>query len=126
MVPINSIDLCRDYRKNPTEAEELLWEHLRAKRLDGHKFRRQHPLGGFILDFYCAERRLAVEVDGAVHRNHEQSESDQMRSRIPGEMDIEVIRFWNSEVTDHGDMVVETIRKKLAGRKNYYLDKEIR
>jgi very-short-patch-repair endonuclease len=122
MEPTNSIDLCRASRKNPTEAEEVLWEHLRAKRLDGYKFRRQHPLHGFILDFYCAERRLAIEVDGAVHRDHEQSEYDQMRSRILGEMDIEVIRFWNSEVTDQIGNVVEEIRKKLAGRRNYFLD----
>jgi len=119
----NAIDLCRGYRKNPTEAEEKLWEHLRAKRLCGYKFRRQHPLGGFILDFYCAERRLAIEVDGAVHRDHDQSEYDQNRSRILGEMDIAVIRFWNSDVTDNIENIIAKIKEKLSERKNYFVEK---
>ena len=57
----------RGLRKNPTEAERLLWQHLRLRQLRGHKFRRQQPLGPYIVDFVCLEKRLVIEVDGGQH-----------------------------------------------------------
>lgn len=65
----HSLELCRDFRKNPTKAEACLWEILRSKQLEGYKFRRQHPMKGYILDFYCPELKLAIEVDGQIHMN---------------------------------------------------------
>jgi very-short-patch-repair endonuclease len=67
----NIVDLCREQRKSPTEAEFVLWNHLRNRNLGGYKFRRQHPIGGYILDFYCAEAKTGIELDGAVHQDLE-------------------------------------------------------
>ena len=68
---LNIVDLCREQRKSPTEAEFLLWEHLRNRNLGGYKFRRQHPIGGYVLDFYCVEAKIGIELDGAVHQDLE-------------------------------------------------------
>ena len=89
----NSLELCRDFRKNPTKAEACLWEILRAKRLDGYKFRRQHPLKGYILVFYCPELELAFEVDGQIHKDEEQKKYDQERTYDFQKCGITVIRF---------------------------------
>jgi very-short-patch-repair endonuclease len=62
------IERCRELRKNPTQAESIIWDHLRRKQIKGLKIRRQHPFEGFILDFYCVEARLGVELDGNVHK----------------------------------------------------------
>jgi very-short-patch-repair endonuclease len=70
------IERCREFRKNPTVAEALMWEQLRNKRLGGYKFRRQHPIAGYVLDFFCFEIKLGIELDGAVHINSEQAEYD--------------------------------------------------
>lgn len=104
-----SLDLCRDFRKNPTEAETCMWEMLRDKRLKGFKFRRQHPVNGFILDFYCPKLKLAIEIDGQVHRNAEQIAYDQERTKILQESGVTIIRFWNSEVTNDAPSVINRI-----------------
>jgi len=107
------IEKCREYRKNLTEAEAALWKELRAKKILGYKFRRQHPMGGYILDFYCAEVRLAIEVDGSMHQDQEQIEYDRHRSSNQAEMDIEVLRFWNDEVLNKTGSVIEKIIRKI-------------
>lgn len=78
--PKEKIELARRFRKNPTASEAILWEALRNRKLAGYKFRRQHPIQGFIVDFYCHEARLVVEVDGPIHE--EQREYDQARQAI--------------------------------------------
>ena len=105
-----SLELCREFRKNPTKAEACLWEILRAKRLDGYKFRRQHPMKNYILDFYCAELKLAIEVDGQIHKHEEQIKYDQERTKILQEFGISVMRFWNSEVLNDLPSVINRIR----------------
>ena len=113
----HSLELCRDFRKNPTKAEACLWKILRAKRLDGFKFRRQHPMKDYILDFYCPELKLAIEVDGQVHMDEEQIKYDQERTNILMEYGISVIRFWNSEVQNDITSVVNRIRKFITAHK---------
>lgn len=105
----NSLDLCRDFRKNPTEAELFMWEFLRDRRLNGYKFRRQHPINSYIVDFYCPELKLAIEIDGQVHRNAEQIAYDQERTKILQELGISIIRFWNSEVINELPSVIDRI-----------------
>lgn len=83
-------------RENQTEAEQRLWRVLRARAVNGLKFRRQHPLDGLILDFFCAEVRLCVEVDGGIHDS--QQERDAVRTAHLEQRGIRVIRFRNEEV----------------------------
>ena len=81
----------RQMRKEPTRSESLLWSALRNRRLASHKFRRQHPVGRFILDFYCDEERLAVEVDGPVHETQRQADGE--RQQILESMGIRFLRL---------------------------------
>ena len=99
-------------RLNPTPAEEKLWEALRKKQL-GVRFRRQHPCGPFILDFYSHEVRLAVEVDGEYHNLPEQQARDEERSVFLNDNRISVLRFSNAEVLDQLPDVVKRIRQYL-------------
>lgn len=110
------IERARELRKNPTKAEALLWERLRNGQLGGLKFRRQHPVCGFILDFYCKKARLAIELDGGVHVNTEQKEYDRERTRELEETGVMILRFWNREVTQNIDDVLEKIKKSAEER----------
>ncbi|MEN6621689.1 MAG: endonuclease domain-containing protein, partial [Smithella sp.] len=107
------LERVRELRRNATEAEALLWELLRDRHLEGFKFRRQHPLGGYILDFYCHEARLAVEIDGAVHHEADQAQHDADRSAYLNEQGIRVIRFWNHEVLSQTDAVLQKILEQI-------------
>ncbi len=97
----------RELRQEMTPAERLLWDCLRSHRLDGLKFRRQHPLGSFIVDFYCPEHCLVVE-DGDVHDY--QIEDDLQRTSYLESQGFQVIRFRNSEVEKDIDTVLASIR----------------
>jgi very-short-patch-repair endonuclease len=90
-----------------TSAEKMLWNSLRRRQLDGLKFRRQHPLGPFIVDFCCPERSLIVEVDGAVHED--QVEYDATRTEMLEEFGYYIIRFQNDEVMNQHDTVLKSI-----------------
>jgi very-short-patch-repair endonuclease len=100
-------------RKVPTEAENILWQNLRNRKLGGFKFRRQHPIAEFIADFFCAESNLVVEVDGDYHRDNRQNKYDKDRTFELGELKINVIRFTNREVLEDIDFVLETILSHL-------------
>jgi very-short-patch-repair endonuclease len=97
----------RVLRKNQTDAESLLWHHLRDRRLAGHKFRRQHPIGAFIADFVCVEHRIVVELDGGQHSLR--VEDDNRRSAFLKSKGYEVVRFWNHEVLKDTQAVLEFI-----------------
>ncbi|MCC5907826.1 MAG: DUF559 domain-containing protein [Balneolaceae bacterium] len=110
-LPESLLANARHLRKNQTDAEELMWQLLRKKQLQGLKFRRQHPIEeGFILDFYCHEKKLAVELDGAYHNTEDQRASDEEREQFLNDIGVRVIRFSNEEVM--GD--VETVLKRIA------------
>jgi very-short-patch-repair endonuclease len=98
-------------RSDSTEAEQRLWYHLRAKRLNGLKFKRQQPIGGYIVDFCCFEPPLVVEVDGGQHATDYLA--DRERSAFLRGRGFEVIRFWNSEVLSETEAVLERIVEKV-------------
>lgn len=106
------VEKARDMRKAITDAEHRLWSVLRGRRLDGCKFRRQHPIGWFIVDFACVERRLIIEVDGA---QHAENPADERRTRWLESQGWRVIRFWNDEVIENLDGVAERIMRALDG-----------
>jgi very-short-patch-repair endonuclease len=108
-------EYARDMRKDGTLAEAILWKRLRNRKLDGLKFRRQHPLDKFIADFYCHEKRLVVEVDGDIHNGREAKESDDGRTFELKELGILVIRFTNEEIQHKIDTVLRLISE--AARK---------
>ena len=97
----------RELRQRATEAERVLWERVRNRRLGGLKFRRQHPLGPYIVDFYCAEHRLVVEVDGPIHEG--QKERDALRAEYLEMYGYRVLRFMNEDVLTDIEGVLERI-----------------
>jgi very-short-patch-repair endonuclease len=98
----------KELRQAMTPAEQILWERLRDRRLPGLKFRRQHPIGAFIVDFYCAVARLVIEIDGGVHL--EQIEADAGRSRVLEMKGHQVLRFTNERVKGDLDSVLSAIQ----------------
>ena len=103
------IQMARELRKRATPPEQLLWELLRNRRLSGLKFRRQHPLGGFVADFYCAAAQLIIELDGAVHQEPTQQERDRVRQQVLQMYGIACLRFTNREVFQHTEQVLQRI-----------------
>ena len=101
----------RDLRKEATDAEQWLWQHLRSRRLLGFKFRRQVPIGDYIIDFLCKEQKLVVELDGSQHQ--EQVEYDQRRSEYLEQQGYRVVRYWNHDVLQQGEVVLEDIVRRL-------------
>ncbi|MBM3534214.1 MAG: endonuclease domain-containing protein [Alphaproteobacteria bacterium] len=100
--------IARRLRISATDAEQVLWKALRKRQLDGLKFRRQHPIGPYILDFMCEERRLAVELDGGQHT----VEKDAARTAWLADRGIRMVRFWNNDVLSNLPGVIETIRRE--------------
>ena len=105
----------RELRRRQTLPEGLLWQALRL-RPEGLKFRRQHPIGRYILDFYCAAARLAIEVDGAIHGMEENPAHDLKRDAWLREQDVEVIRFAAADVMNDLDSVVRSIIRIASSR----------
>ena len=97
-------------RSQGTASEAVMWTCLQARKLDGRKFRRQHSVGPFILDFYCPSERLCVEIDGGVHENPTASMNDQDRDDYLETLHIRVLRFTNKEVLDGLEGVLYEIR----------------
>jgi very-short-patch-repair endonuclease len=102
------ISLSRNLRKRQTDVENLIWRHLRRKQLEGLKFRRQHPIGKYIVDFVCLERQLILEVDGGQHAIEQ--EKDNKRDDWLRAEGYQILRFWNNEVLENLPSVLETIR----------------
>ncbi len=101
----------RSLRKNPTNAERLLWQHLRRRRLAGFRFRRQHSIGPYICDFACLEAAIVVELDGSQHV--EQSDYDERRDAFLRSQGYRVLRFWNNDVLVQINVILETIFEAL-------------
>ncbi len=104
----------RVMRKEPTHAEEILWGKLRRKQVGGFRFRRQHPIDHFIVDFYCAVARLVVEVDGSIHNEPEQIDYDKARQAHLEHKGLRVIRFSNAQVIQETDAVLDVIAEVLS------------
>ena len=103
----------RELRNNATPQEVLLWSRLKNSQLD-YKFRRQHSIGGYIVDFYCPAKRLVIEIDGPSHFTKESIEYDIVRSKYFEGLGIKVLRFKNSEVSTATEEVVKNIKSKLT------------
>ena len=101
----------RELRRNPTEAERRLWTRLSARQVAGTRFNRQFPVGPFICDFVSRAAKLVIEVDGGQHSDRE--EADAQRSGYLEARGYRVIRFWNNDVLENIDGVVETIEQIL-------------
>lgn len=99
--------LAREMRHEPTAAESILWNCLRNRQVNNLKFRRQHAIERFIVDFYCAESQLVIEVDGSIHQ-YTQNE-DEVRQEYLETLGLRVLRFSNEEVSSHLQNVVQTI-----------------
>ncbi len=106
-------DYSKKMRNQPTDAEELLWNVLSGKKLDGYKFRRQHIIGNYITDFICLKTNLIIEIDGLIHQLPENKESDGERIAWLEEEGYRVIRFSNEEVLSNLDLVLSKIKKEL-------------
>jgi very-short-patch-repair endonuclease len=102
-----------DLRKSMTPAEKVLWGKLRNRQVKGSRFRRQHPIMDFVVDFFCYDAMLVIEVDGAVHDETSQKERDEQRTIILKRLGIKEIRFTNDEVINRTDQVVKKIEAEL-------------
>ncbi len=103
----------RMLRRTSTLAEKILWDALRNKKLKGHKFRRQHPIAGFIADFYCHEARLIIEIDGEILDLPDYTEHDKGRSYMLENQGIKLIRFKNIEIKENLESVLKQIESIL-------------
>jgi len=112
------LDKAKEMRANPTAGEAALWTELKGKKL-GIKFRKQHLIADYIVDFVCLAKMLIIEVDGDYHNTPEQQEKDNERTRVLEELGYKLIRFSNEEVLQHTEQVVKTITGELAKREHY-------
>lgn len=103
----------RTLRRNQTAAERTLWRALRGKRLDGHRFRRQHPMGRYVVDFICLEKKLIVEVDGGQHGEDKQQHHDRERDAWLEAAGYRVVRYWNTDVLNNLEGVTLEIAEYL-------------
>ena len=105
----------RILRKEGTPAEGRLWTLIKDRQIEGFKFRRQYSIGRFVLDFYCVEKKLGIELDGSVHDEPGAVEYDYDRSQFLKKYGIKIIRFENKEVFEIPENVIEAIRQELLG-----------
>ncbi len=100
-------------RRDQTRAEKVLWNELRTKRFHGYKFRRQTPIGPFIVDFFCFEKRLIIEVDGSAHWDDESQLYDRRREQYLREHGFQIVRFENYEVMNYLEDVLDKLKVAL-------------
>ena len=107
-----TIRLARKLRTNQTDAETVLWDRIRNRQIDGHKFARQVPIGRYICDFVCREKQIVIEVDGG---QHNESSEDAVRDPYLTAEGYRVLRFWNNDVLGNIEGVLTTIQTELGG-----------
>jgi very-short-patch-repair endonuclease len=107
-VSLNLTEAARTLRREMTDAEKILWKHLRAKQIDGFKFRRQEQIGRFIADFVCYETKIIIEADGGQHATEKQKDDE--RTAWLNSQGFTVLRFWNNEILTNIEGVLEVIR----------------
>ncbi len=112
-------ELARKLRREMTDTERILWSELRGRRLGEHRFRRQHPIGPYIVDFVCLDKRFVVEIDGGHHSEAQQIEHDTRRTRWLEGAGYIVFRATNTEVFENLDGVAETILAELYLRPSF-------
>ena len=107
------LTLARKLRTEQTDAEQLLWSLLRNRQFCGLKFRRQYPIAPYILDFYCDEERLGIELDGGQHNEPDKQRTDKERTAFLEGKSVKIIRFWNNEVLQKTEAVLEQLYNAL-------------
>ncbi len=108
------IDRGRQLRRASTDAEMALWNKLRARQIAGYKFRRQHRVNGYYLDFACEELKIAIELDGGQHNEAKHAAYDAIRSAALAKSGWHVLRFWNNDVVENIESVVQVIHDALT------------
>ncbi len=103
----------RQLRRNATAAESKLWQHLKSRQLDGHKFNRQEPIGPYFADFACRKSKLVVEIDGETHETADERAYDERRTAFMATLGYRVIRFRNEDIFGDLGPVFDEIRKHL-------------
>jgi very-short-patch-repair endonuclease len=111
------VEAARSLRREPTDSEALLWQALRNQSIASLKFRRQHPVGNYVLDFYCPKLKLGIEVDGEIHKQPEQVLLDTQRTKALNNLGIYVLRFTNAEIVEDIDQVIEKILDFIEAKK---------
>lgn len=104
--------VAKKLRRNSTVGERILWFRLRNRKLDGHKFKRQHPIGRYVVDFVCTDKKLVIEVDGSTHMSEAAASRDRSRQKWLENKGYTVLRFWGDEVKNDIKGVIERIRGK--------------
>lgn len=110
----DKLERSRELRCDMTPAETIFWQELRGNKL-GVRFRRQQVIAGFIVDFYCHQPELVIELDGSVHQGDEQMENDARRDKALDEMGLRIVRFKNMEIVKNLPVVLEKIRGVISG-----------
>ena len=103
----------REFRRDMTPTEAILWQELRGNKLGVH-FRRQQVIAGFIVDFYCHKAGLVIELDGSVHGGDEQKENDTERDKVLSEMGLRIVRFMNEDVIKNSPKILGRIRELIS------------
>jgi very-short-patch-repair endonuclease len=111
--PANSFLLAKRLRGRMTQAEILLWDQLKNNQFKGYKFRRQHPIHQFVVDFYCHELNLIIEIDGKYHESEEQKSKDINRSELLAFQGLREIRFTNEEIINTLDFVLKKLEEQI-------------
>ena len=118
-IPGPLLEAARSLRCNLTDAELMLWYCLRRKQLGGFRFRRQHPFERFVLDFYCCEVKLAIELDGGHHNEPDVKARDSVRTELLSANGIKILRFWNNEVFSNLEGVLQKILDESSHRRKH-------
>ncbi len=111
---MNIIQRARTLRKNMTKQERILWQFLRKKSINNLKFRRQYPIGKYIVDFICNEKKIIIEIDGGQHNEVKNIAYDKERTKYLESKGYKVIRFWNNDIDNNIEGVYQEILKFLA------------
>ena len=105
--------LAKQLRKNMTAEEKILWNKLRAKKFSGYKFKRQVPIGNYIVDFLCTDTKLIIELDGGQHNEENKILADRERTEYLENHGYKVLRFWNNDIKQNLDNICEEILRRL-------------
>ena len=111
---MNTTEKARTLRKNMTKQERILWQFLRKKSINGLKFRRQYPIGNYIVDFICNAKKLIIEIDGGQHNEDKNIIYDKERTKYLETKGYKVIRFWNHDIDNNIESVYQEILKHLV------------
>ena len=120
MINPKLLEFAKNMRTNSTDAEHLMWQVLRARRFMDLKFRRQHVIEPYIVDFYCHEIGLVIELDGGQHGTDDAIEYDAERAKFLEVLGLTVVRYWNHDVLGRVDVVLEDLWQRCAELKNTF------